>query len=766
MNDERRIDLDPEYPLGQLARAFSTALTHPDEDTRERARGRFERWESVLRGMASGKLRIGSREPVAGFPAWVTPEVVRGGFATGNPAAGGPLTEAERLKANEVGVPPSRRRLFEWFLSEPGLRDLGELLEGLRYRLDVPEEAALLVAACLGRMGDEAGAVALVTELAPFADELRFAPTPRPLPLGDLEIVSRETIGDVATALSKRKENGRVEAMREALTVWAPFEDELLILTLETSADGQVGEQITGEWRERATALVGRYDVLAATHTRCTKHRKPKENLAILRMAVEVLAGGGTLSERQRGSLQHAVDSILAKRGAPGSERHREIRDAQSRVAALPTHLALANLVVSRTAGLPQDEGTHADADLVGPVSAVEAEQCDLPVGAPIPKRIAGVVARAAAGTVEALIERGTVPSAEVLARLVPQIAAQAVASAYGNEALGRLMAEHYLAFRRRRSLLLLNLEHQVTADELPWVRGVAAHKTDKRRTSSDALTALRRLGFLALTGFPGTILPNPLVRELDTLGRESGAPTPFVEELAADIFVGTFSSKFLAAAKIAAEQLHGSLYGRYYGIDYSQVLEMQPDEPAEGIHTRTASAFAALCRERAGNPHEWSVAANGTVIEQAQILTTHNLAALFGPVGLRPSLEPIAEDLARRSLGHARSLVARTRDNPRPLRTIKDAAYAWRQTILYLSLLDQPEQRRFIEQHGREVAALPTYVSERIGPALEGLASVIEVENTCRAGTAGGVRPFLGWSVGRHWMLRDAAEDNAESEK
>jgi hypothetical protein len=85
-----------------------------------------------------------------------------------------------------------------------------------------------------------------------------------------------------------------------------------------------------------------------------------------------------------------------------------------------------------------------------------------------MPASIRRVARRAMAGPVEGLLGAGVVPSAEVLAELVPQLAAETSAAAYPDPALRRLMAATYRAFRIRRSLLLLNLRHQVRLTELP----------------------------------------------------------------------------------------------------------------------------------------------------------------------------------------------------------------------------------------------------------------------------------------------------------
>ncbi|MGW1927228.1 hypothetical protein ACWCQ0_52015 [Streptomyces massasporeus] len=58
------------YAEGRLARAFVTALHHTDPATRARAEKKAGGWRRVLAGMADGTLRIGSRTPARGLPAW------------------------------------------------------------------------------------------------------------------------------------------------------------------------------------------------------------------------------------------------------------------------------------------------------------------------------------------------------------------------------------------------------------------------------------------------------------------------------------------------------------------------------------------------------------------------------------------------------------------------------------------------------------------------------------------------------------------------
>jgi hypothetical protein len=62
---------------------------------------------------------------------------------------------------------------------------------------------------------------------------------------------------------------------------------------------------------------------------------------------------------------------------------------------------------------------------------------------------------------------------------------------------------------------------------------------------------------------------------------------------------------------------LRGTLYERYYGIDYATINRIDDTIRHDTPNVRTSQTFAALCSERAGNPDGW-VAANGMVIEQA----------------------------------------------------------------------------------------------------------------------------------------------------
>ena len=150
------------YPSLQLAKALQTADDqNADFDIQERAHKKATQWVSVLRGMLDGSITVGSRTPVADTPAWLTLEVVTGGFATGGLIAGGPLSQFEQellgRRSSNRTLPADRKWLNTYFLSEEGMGQLTEQLDSGCYEIAAPEEGALLVVAWLLRNGQAPG---------------------------------------------------------------------------------------------------------------------------------------------------------------------------------------------------------------------------------------------------------------------------------------------------------------------------------------------------------------------------------------------------------------------------------------------------------------------------------------------------------------------------------------------------------------------------------------------------------------------------------
>ncbi|MEZ4454693.1 MAG: hypothetical protein R3B09_34905 [Nannocystaceae bacterium] len=798
MSDDPLASASPGYALGRLLRALDTASSHADPEVRRRAATRSEQWRLVVDGIASGRLAVGSRTPVADTPAWITLEVVHGGFATGRYLAEGPLEPHEEallaeLPADVPGATP-RARLNQWFLGDAGQRLLVDAIRSGRLTIALPEEGALPAIAWLLEAGADADALDLVAILRPFFERLRFYPrleaTPRPLGA----VVRLATIREVAEGLRAARPQRHVAAMNEALRVWTPLHDRLVALWLDTvdgeppgcrrDADGDLDRSLHGDlvivggwpcrrwpddWAQRRDAWLADYRAAAAAHRRCGKHRDDRRSFAWLRDALErAPIDSRDLKGRDVARIRRALASTITRSGAPGSPSRSALRELQASIAARPSKTEFTHLLARRLEVYPAAGGLAALDPIAIPIQA--GEHPSIPEGTPIPAPMIAKAARALEAPIAELVDRGVIPSAEVLAIVLPQISAQIVAAGIVDPGLRGLYGQTYAAFRRRRSLLLLNLEHQVQYDELPWIAALSPLRREDLvvDTATLARQTLEELTLLALTAFPETILPNPLIREMSTLANRAGLALPLTEEVAADIFMGTFTRKWLRAARSAAELLAGTVYARYYdlpAVDHpalQEPLEVAPPPKRSRRRSKpTADAFAGLCAARSKESGRGGsyTAHNGAILEQSQILTTHNLAVLLAGQGLVERARALAPAMARSAL----RFVVRRQTQVAPgfgaqLQAIKNAAYAWRQAIFFLSLVDEATQRGLVDELAGEVAGVRDRVwARRFEPAVVGLRHVVDGGCFDAEGRGPGPEPahrFLGWALGKHWLF------------
>ena len=559
---EHTLRVSPAYAFNQLLRALSS-----DTDT---ADAKATQWRRVLTGMFDGTLRPGSRTPVADIPAWVTLEVVHGGFATGAFVVGGPLEPHELDLLQRIDRPAGvteRAALNAYFLGTDGRTDLRERLRSGHYRVEAPEEAALLVMSWLLDLGETARAEGMLEEIAPFLDRLRFYPMPaeRPLPSGEGVFV--QSAGEVVAKLRARRPKQAVAAMQEAIQIWTPLYDRAVLLLLETvegetphlatAASGELERRPDGHpridggwpcrafphgWKQRARELLLEYEQQRTTHQLCGKPEKHKENFTRLRGYLARLIGDPTqLTGRDVGMIRKILASYVTRHGAPGSERLAAMREMQARNAAGPTHTQYAQLladhIAERSATRDPEEGLpDVDACLV-PLTVEEAAAFGVSAGQPFPPSLWWKAVRCLQAPLETLIGRHIVRSSEGIALLLPQVTAQIRASAIAEPELRPLYAAVYRAFRRRRSLLLLNLASQVRLEELPWMDALTPWIGASDASRQSARRALTQATQVAVTSFPQTLLPNRLVRELRALVTASELQIPLVDELAADIF-------------------------------------------------------------------------------------------------------------------------------------------------------------------------------------------------------------------------------------
>lgn len=760
--DERgAFGANPGFALGQLARALTTAADHPDEATRERARARVETWQRVFDGMMSGALDIGSRNPVEA-PAWATLEVAHGGFATGRLLAGGELLPHEHALLAQLGRPAddrARAALNAWFLGEQGQNDLRTRLREGTYRIGVPEEAALLVVTWLLDNGDADAARTILEQIGPYLGQLRFYPQPGEAIAEEDEARDVVCLQPVAVTVRQldalREREGRL-VEREALTVWAPLVDRMVAMFAETVVAGWPCQLYPPDWAERARALAAEVTARRAEPHRCGRRVDDRrQNLARLHALLALAAHDPRiLTGREVGEIRGLLHRIDTKRGLPGSERLAQLRDAQKRRVMRPTRVEWAKLLAARLARVPGDRGLPTLAGLMAQVSADEAAARGLPAGIAPPDTLLPLVARSLEATVEQLVDVGVIGSAETLARVVPQLVGPVIAAGVRDPSLRRVYAALYQAFRRRRSLLLLWLQHQVQLAELPWAAVVSGTRVDDAGSRVAARVALGRVVDVALCAWPETIIPNKLLQEVRALAARAGANLPIVDEIAADIFMGELSEKFLRAAQRAARFLAGTLYATYYDLPVARLVALE-DVASSRWGTRISPGFMSLCMTRAGATSPFGRPAhNGTILEQSQILTTHNLAVLVGGLGLSPRVAAKLPALARRCWDEVvRSLqVARPR-RVHQLRAVKNAAYAWRQMIFFASIMPSASRDDFIRWAGAQLAELPSPFRARFGPAYAGLC-LAATGITPGPNTEPEARVFVGWSTDTHWLL------------
>jgi hypothetical protein len=790
-NEPSARNVNPSYALDQLQRGLAASLNHPDASVRARALEKVERWRAVLEGMATGSLGVGSRTPVSGVPPWVTLEVAHGGFATGRLLAGGPLEPHERERLASLPATPGaaaeRSRLNAWYLDD-GQRELAEALRSGCYRVHLPEEGALLMVTWLLGRGEVDRALELVETLQPFTDRLRFYPVPDPRPFSPSAVVCLQPVSKTVEQLRSVRLRPQIAKMNETLRVWNGLYDRAVELFLETvqgeipSLEMENGELVLrpdGQprarggwpcrvwpegWHDRARRLLHDYRTERQQHRSSGKPEHPKGNFFRLRGFLEqCVADPRSLTGRDVGSIRKILASYVTRHGAPGSEQLRRVREEQARMAERPTGKELASLMVDRLRRLPVEEGLSTLELATAPVREDESAKTRIAQGSPIPSNLLKKVERSLEAPIDQLVERRVIASSEVLAKVLPQITSQVGAAGIEDPDLRRLYTAIYAAFRRRRSLLLLGLQRQVRLDELPWVAAMRPFRENDLGARGLARQTLEQVSTLAITSFPQTIVPNKLLQEMVALVEEADLKLPLVEELAADIFMGSFSIKFLDAAQTAAKLLRGTLYARYYGIPVERILALDDRETKWGKDT--SPGFVELCVERAGaKSGGWSVARNGTIIEQAQILTTHNLAVLFEALELTKTLRPVLPHLAQQCF---RWVVRQQKMKidfwKAQLQMVKNTAYAWRQMLFFLSLIDRPAQEAFLSWALEHFQQQDEEFTHRFEPVMAGLEWVLmgrEFDASGRAGPGGSARRFLGWVDGRHWLLEREAED------
>lgn len=528
------------------------------------------------------------------------------------------------------------------------------------------------------------------------------------------------------------------------------------------------------DWIERATALVtGHKELMVRVYEESFKMKNPAalehfDQKLKQRGAVYTLynclvkctkgAGPSSLTGKEVGIIRTLLAGSNTKRGMPGTKSFESFWTplADQRTGIRTTTLVCYD-VTRRLAASDPTTG------LLPPVLASLLTPCD---AGPVPNSVQVKLEACEMNTVEVLISKGKVPSGEVLADLIPQIVAASTAIGCGNDQeLARMTYAFHIAFAKRRSLLLLDLAKQVKINELPWVQIVKDACTKTVDTRLMFRQTLEMVVTLYYKAFPQTIIVNKLLQSLTVLvqNAELTDQCPITEELALDIFEGRFSDKFVAAARVAANLLKDSVYARYYDLQgvYSDLLKVDAVR-RNGQMIGDSTWFANKCVNRAQlreltDPRRcWRrPAENGLILEQQQIITTHNLASFFSALELKNVLDCF--DLAKRTWHWiVKELMSMPTEYINMLRTSKNIAYAWRQLLFYSTFV--PDFSTVIDMLHAELSFLECPAAERqllTDLILTPLASISTDESPGEGeGEAVAVTPLLAFVTKKHPLI------------
>jgi len=642
------------------------------------------KWKKVFSGIRTGDLQIGSRTPIKNIPNWVTPEVIRGGFATGEFKAGGPLKPHETELAKELAITDKsasrvREQLNRWYLTETGFESLGQMIETGNYRADAPEEFALLAVCALSR--DHGGeAKKILSDIEPFFDRLRFYPRPANSP--QQEGFFRQSIYQLSKRLTEVQCRPSIKVQSKVLNQWLPIYDNLLDLLEDREQE---------YWNSKAKTLLTQADALLTNGAprRWSDPKRPFQRcLGILRRVVMQQP----LAETDTNYLQLVLNRHAEKYGDKKSKN--QFRTEQKKQDVKYWHDELAQEFRKKIEHMDPEAGLREPEELLRSSKVVP------------PYSIAKKLQMSRMDSLEKLIEHGQINSQEVLARFVPKISAKVVSSGIKHPKYRELYENLYRSFHDRRSLLLLNLESQTRLEELPWASAFDNLEMNTTNISKASVARMTEMASLILTHFPQSQLPNPMIEQFTELKRTTDLKTPFVPELAADIFMGKFSKNFGAAAVASNRFLKDTVYGRYYNL------------PKTIDPTRLGAMCAKRAKFKRRQGGSW-VAQNGTVIEQAMILTSHNMANLLENLELDvdySSSTLLCFEFVVKNLG------AQPSSRYLELIALKNSAYAWRQMLTLLSQLNRAEQEKAFEKIKKRLQEQPQEFQDFFEPIFVGL--------------------------------------------
>ena len=179
---------------------------------------------------------------------------------------------------------------------------------------------------------------------------------------------------------------------------------------------------LSEDWRARAAAFLEALDAARQRNRRCAGPRAERSTLGVLSAAIRRALHPS--APAPGANVRAVLAGAVHRRGAPGSEIHTILRQEQAAIAARPSNQELAALLADRLRAYPPQGGLPSMEEVSGPAREDELPKAP---GFVLPASLTEKLGRCLEAPVEELMALGVVPSAEVLAELLPQMTAQTV---------------------------------------------------------------------------------------------------------------------------------------------------------------------------------------------------------------------------------------------------------------------------------------------------------------------------------------------------
>ncbi|PVZ98491.1 hypothetical protein BB558_005517 [Smittium angustum] len=686
-------------------------------------------WIKLFKQMVKGTIDIGSNKPFEKYASWLTLKVMYGGFATKNLLAGGELekheidlTEHLKLKKEAKDVRIFLNNFF--VLEQIGISALETMLENKKYRINVPEEGALLVYTWLMKNNHQKIAEKLLETIRVHFNKVRFYPQPAETPFNSKVIFLssvEQVIQKLSSTISSKREREKLLYQRyKKRTEITNTVVELWLETFDNPSDIPTVEYINGknvtvgdswpcckyplDWDQRAQNALLEYKEHIDLYT-----RKKKGYQNFLFEILELASKDKTaLTGRNVCFIRSYIASIKNKKGLPGSEKRKQFMETKAKE--FETFLSR-DPEILKEHSIKMLENHNNEMGLSNEqYETISNELKQSFSNHPYLEKILVILSKLKELTFDELFDPKYLCSLENLASEIPKLMIPMRASVVTDPSLNYLFEQLLYSFSKRRSYLLLNYESQIKTKDIPWIKPIMQFSTGDCK--DEAFEFCRKVLKNVVFNFPSTLLPNKFISQIQPLINMAGLKDSvvFSEELAADIFMGSFTKKYAVGFESNINYTRRTIYDKYYELDSDKLISelrainLSSENSKDSKFDERTEYFTSMCYHRADIFSNISTQANhlvsnGMIIEQSQILTSHNLSLIFGELEVDEMLRQNINDVISRCLkGVMRSIkvsliMKKSRSNNKNVRYAsimsyyKQTAFSFRNLVFYISV-------------------------------------------------------------------------------